>query len=60
MADNIVGADIFFNLSAEHLQPDFMLWSEDTKPMCVQKRGRLKVGVKLHFGTIRELSRVIE
>lgn len=62
MADNIVGADRFCNLSAEyeHLHPDFMLWSKDNNPLHVQKREGLKVRVKLQFGLIRELSCVIE
>lgn len=62
MADNVVGTDMFCNLSAEyeHLWPDFMLWSKDANPLHVQKREGLKVRVKLHFGITRELSCVVE
>lgn len=62
MADNIVGADMFCNLSAEceHLHPDFMLWSKDTNPLHLQRREGLEVRVKLHFGIIREFSCAVE
>lgn len=47
VADKVVGADVFCNLSAEYelLYPDFMLWSKNKNPLHAQKRGGLKSGL---------------